>query len=251
VHSLGGQSKRHSDSSEKTLGYIGDNDTDSENEVSDRIISVDETKNKEGDTQEKSDSRDDLNESLNLNSKRSLGRLGSLGEVSNETNDSVVTSSEDDTSTSSGSALGTEESNILRFEDVRGSLLRDTEELFRFTSQRRVVNLHLIGVEQDSVSWDVVTTINLDKISDNKTLSGDLLPLAITAALSSSGDEVVEFIHKRGSLGGLLVGEATSNECDCGEHNTKIQVSFIIKVGVLFLLDTVSDETEEGSEPKK
>mmetsp|Transcript_47293 Transcript_47293/g.64123 ORF Transcript_47293/g.64123 Transcript_47293/m.64123 type:complete len:340 (+) Transcript_47293:2286-3305(+) len=205
MHSLGGKGKRHSDSSEKTFGHISDNDTNSKHKVGNGIVSIDETKDKESDTEGESDSGDDLDESLNLNGKRGLSRFGSLGKVSNQTNDGVVTSSEDNTSTLTSGALGTEEANVLGLENVGGSLIWETEKLFRFTGKRRVVNLHLGGLEEDGVSGNVVTTFDDDQVTNDEVLGRDRLSLAITDDGGGSGDEVVEFIHQGSGLGGLLV----------------------------------------------
>jgi hypothetical protein len=251
VHSLGGKGKRHSDSSEETFGHISDNDTNSEHKVGNGIVSIDETKDKESDTEEESDTRDDLDESFNFNGKRSLSRFGSLGKVSDQTNDGVVTSSEDDTSTLTSGALGTEEADILGLENVGVSLVWETEKLFGFTSKRRVVNLHLGGLEKDGVSGNVVTTFDDDQVTNDEVLGRDGLLLAVTDDSCGSGDEVVEFVHQGSGLGGLLVREATSNESDSSQHNTEIQVGLIVVVGVLLGLDTVTNETKEGTEPKK
>jgi hypothetical protein len=75
-HSLGGQSKGDCDSGKKTLWHVGDDDTNSKHQVGDDIVLIDDTADEESNSERHGDSRDDLDESLDLNGKWSLTFLG-------------------------------------------------------------------------------------------------------------------------------------------------------------------------------
>jgi hypothetical protein len=55
-HSLSSKGKRYSDSSKETLWYVGDNDTNGENNVGDKFISVKDTTDEESNTKSDGDS---------------------------------------------------------------------------------------------------------------------------------------------------------------------------------------------------
>jgi len=66
---LGGKGKRNSDGSKKTFWHVSDNDTNGEHQVSDDWVLVDQTEDEEKESEGHGDSRDNLDESFDLNSE--------------------------------------------------------------------------------------------------------------------------------------------------------------------------------------
>jgi hypothetical protein len=164
------------------------------------------------------------------------------------TNNSVVTGLEADTSTFSSGARGTEESNVLGLEDVLSWInLWVNLNIFRFTSQRGVVDFHLVTLENDYIAWDILTSLDLDDVTWNNHLGINLLWLSVPDNECYWWDEVLELSHHFSGFGGLHVREDTSQEDDGTKHNTQVQVGLIL----LVLLDTETDEAKEASCPKK
>ena len=126
-------------------------------------------------------------------------------------------------------------------------LIRVTEELLGLTGQRGVVDLHLVRFEQDGVSGDLEAALDLDNIARDKLTSLNVSPSATALDSGLGRDHVLKIVHERGGLGRLRVREHTGDEHDNGEHNTKVKIGLI---GLIFL-DTESNETEDGTEPKK
>ena len=60
----------HSDSSQEPLRHISDNDTDKEDNSLNRFVSQDESEDEEGNSEEYSYSRHDVDEMFDLNSNR-------------------------------------------------------------------------------------------------------------------------------------------------------------------------------------
>ena len=81
----------YSDSGQKTLRDVGNNDTDEENDSLQPEISQDEGNDEEGDTEENSHSGDDVDEMGNLLGNRGLIDLQTRGQVSNTSHHRVVT----------------------------------------------------------------------------------------------------------------------------------------------------------------
>ena len=247
-HSLGGKSKGYSDGSEKTLWYVGDDDTNGEHKVGDDIVLINETEDEEDDTEGNGDGGDDLDESFDLNGKWGLGLLGGGGQVSNLTDDGGVTNSEADTSSGTGSALGTEEGDVLGLEDVWDWLgIWINVDIEGLTSERSIVDFHFVGLENADVAWDVFTTLDKDDITWNDVLGLNLGLSAISDDVGNWWDEVLELSHHFSGFGGLHVREDTSKEGNDGKDDTEPQVGSVFLIG----LDTVTNETEEGSEPKE
>jgi hypothetical protein len=246
-HTSGSDSKRHSDGGKKTLGHIGDNDTDSE----DHAINDDESAEgnaEEHDTEDKGNTRDDMHESLDFVGERGLLDLSLGGKVGNGTNDSVVTSLDADTETLTLSALSTEEASVVGFHDeFVGLFLRLHENLKGLTSEGSVIDLHLVGLEDDDIARDVLATLELDEVTRHHVSSLNLSGSAVSNDRTHGRDEVLELSHHLSGLGGLHVGEDTSGKGDTGEYTTQEEVI----LGGLVFLDSIGNETEDGTEPQK
>jgi len=153
------------------------------------------------------------------------------------------------------SALGSEETNVLSLKDVlvfvTDSLfvfvvVDDTEKIIGLSSERSVVDFHFISREKDNISGDVVSSLEDDEITDGDELSSNSDCLSISDDISHLGDESLEIIHERFGGGGLVEGEASSNEYDEAEYNTKIEVRLIL---FLVFLNGETNETKDTTEP--
>jgi hypothetical protein len=244
-HSCGGEGQRKGDSSEESLGHIGDDDTNHENDGLDNFVTDGNGEDQEGDTEEDSDSRDDEDEPVDLDGKRGLLGFSLRGKVGNLTNEGSVTSPDANTESGSLSALGTEEACVLGLEDgVRRLLLGGHEDFNGLTSEGSVVDLHLVGLEDDKIGRDVLTTLNLDDISRDHFFGGAFSHLAFSDDVTLGRDEVLELGHHFGGFGGLLVRENGGDEHDSSEYNTKVQIGSVSFIR----LDNVSNDTENCTE---
>ena len=173
---------------------------------------------------------------------------GGGSKIGDLTDDGGVTSSEADTSSFSSSAHGTEESNILGLENVLDwRKLWINEDVLRLTSEGGVVDFHLVGLEHADITWDVLTSLDLDDISWHNVLGIDLGISALSDDVSNRWDEVLELSHHLGRFGSLHVRENTGGERDSSQHDTKVKVRL---VETAVLLNTITNETEERTEPK-
>jgi len=173
--------------------------------------------------------------------------FGGVSQVSDSTDCGIITNLEYNTDTFTVRAASSEECDVAGLEDVVVLLVRPTKQLFGLTSEGSVVDLHLVGFEEDQVGGDLVTTLELNDIAWHKSSRLFLGEFAITFDLADLWDEVLEVFHEGGSLGRLRVGEDAGDEHDDGEHDTKVKVGLIS----LVLLDTVGDETEGCTEPEE
>merc|ERR1711962_1296324 len=114
-HPLGSESETHGDSGQKTLGYIGHNDTNKEDDGIEPIVTQDKCNDEEGDTEEDSDSRDDVNEMLDLLGNGCLSTSKSRSKTCNPTHDCVVSNVDHHAYSGSFNSIGGEESEILGF----------------------------------------------------------------------------------------------------------------------------------------
>jgi len=191
----------------------------------DNLVTDGNGEDEESNTEEDGDSRDDQNESVDLNGKRGLFGFSLRGKVGNLTNESSVTSPDANTESGTLSALSTEEGCVLGLKDrVCRVKLRGHEDFNRLTSKGSIVDLHLVGLEDDEIARDVLTTLNADDIAGDHVLGGALSLLSISDDVTLGRDEVLELSHHFGGLGGLLIGENRGNEHDGSEHNTEVEV---------------------------
>jgi hypothetical protein len=203
-HSLGGKSEGYSDGSKKSFWYVSDNNTNGENQVGDNIVVVDETEDEENDTKGHGDSRDDQDESMDLNGKWGLGRLSRGSKVSNLTDDGVVTNSEADTATFTSSAGSSEESNVLGLEDVLDwCKIWVDEDILRLSGKGSVVDFHLVGLENADIARDVLTTFDDNNISWDDLFGINGLLFSVSDNGSSWWNEVLELSHHFSGFGSL------------------------------------------------
>lgn len=118
----------------------------------------------------------------------------------------MISSLESDTESGTSSALGTEEGDVLGLEDVvHWWKIWVDIDVHHLTGEGSVVNLHLVRSNDDEITWDVLTTLNLDKISWNDVLGINLLLLTVSDNVGGWWDEVLELGHHLGRLGGLSI----------------------------------------------
>ena len=164
------------------------------------------------------------------------------------TDESSVTSSNADTKTRALSTLGTEETGVLGLKDGVGrGELRGHEDLNGLTSEGSVVDLHLVGFEDDEIAGDVLTTTDLDDVTGDHFSGGNSSLLSTSNDVTHRRNEILELGHHFGRFGSLLIGENGGNEHDGSEHNTKIKVGFIGLVS----LNAVSNNTEDCTSLKE
>lgn len=152
-HALSGEGKGDRDGTEETFRDVSHDNTDGEHQVSDVVVSVSDTEEEESNTEDEGDGTDKLNEKLNFDGEGSLNSLGNHGESGDETNNGGISDLDDKTFTVTVSALSSEETNIIGFENVfflvtKGlSVLHvyNTEKIIGLSSERGVVNFHFSG----------------------------------------------------------------------------------------------------------
>jgi hypothetical protein len=241
-HSCGGKSQRKGYCSKESFRYVGDNDTNHEHDRLDNFVTDNDGHDQESHTKEDGDGRDDDNESVDLNGKWGLFGFSLGSKVGNRTNESSVTSPDANTTTGSFSALGTEEAGILGLEDGMCCWnLGSHEDLNGLTSEGSIVDLHLVGFEDNKIARDVLTTFDLDDVAGAHFSGSDSSLLATSDDVAHWRNEVLELGHHFGGLGSLLIGENSGNEHDGSEYNTKIEVGPIS----LIFLDNIGDDTED------
>jgi hypothetical protein len=229
-HALGGEGKRDSDSGEETFRDVGDNDTDGEHKVGNKGVSMVHSESEEDPTESNSDTGDERDEALDLTGEGSLSGLSSLRKTGNQSDDSLVTSLDDNTVADTGGAHGSEEGHVVSLEDVgvvTTLAVDNTEKIVRLTGERSVVNLHLGGVEQNDVSGDLDTSLEVNVVTNSYLLRRDFLPLAVTGHFSNPGDEALEVVHERCGLGRLHVREDAGDEHNSGQHDAEIEIRLI------------------------
>jgi hypothetical protein len=177
---------------------------------------------------------------VQLSGNGSLNLVSTLGEISNLSNDSVVTSLEDDTCSTSTGAHGAEEGNIVTLEDVLWLLFWDSGELLRLTCEGRVVDLHLISLDDDHVSWNIVSEIDLNNVSGYQLACIHEILLPVPPDKSLGRDEVLEASHDGAGLALLLEVEDSSEQDDEDKHHCQVKIRLVSFVR----LNTKHNETE-------
>jgi hypothetical protein len=141
---------------------------------------------------------------MDLNGKWGLGRLSRGSEVSNLTDNSVVTNSEADTSTFTSSAGSSEESNVFGLEDVLNwCKIWVNEDILRLSGKGGVVDFHFVGLEDTDVARDVLTTFDDDDISWDDLFGINGLLFSVSDNGSSWWNEVLELSHHFSGFGSL------------------------------------------------
>ena len=141
---------------------------------------------------------------MDLNGKWGFGRLSRGSEVSNLTDDGVVTNSEADTVSFTSSAGSSEESDVLGLEDVLDWLkIWVNEHVLGLSGKGSIVDFHFVGLEDADIAWDVLTTFDDDDISWDDGLGVDVGNGSVSDDGSSWWDEVLELSHHLSGFGGL------------------------------------------------
>jgi len=141
---------------------------------------------------------------MDLNGKWGFGRLSRGSEVSNLTDDGVVTNSEADTVSFTSSAGSSEETNVLGLEDVLDWFkIWINEHVLRLSGKGGVVDFHFVGFEDADIAWDVLTTFDDDDISWDDLFGINNTNSTISDDGSSWWNEVLELSHHFSGFGGL------------------------------------------------
>ena len=88
-----------------------------------------------------------------------------LSQVGNSADSGIVAGSEHDAYTYTVGAVCSKKGHVWGLKDVHMGLVRFSEELLCLSSERSIVYLQLVGGKQDNISWNLVTTSNLDDIT--------------------------------------------------------------------------------------
>mmetsp|Transcript_17079 Transcript_17079/g.20562 ORF Transcript_17079/g.20562 Transcript_17079/m.20562 type:complete len:318 (-) Transcript_17079:784-1737(-) len=112
-HTLCGQGQGHRDSGEQTLRHVGDNDTDNEDDILDNVGTHTHTDEEKADTQNNSDSGDQVHELLNLLSDWARVVHSLCGKTSDLAHGSAITSSDDNSPQASCGDHGSVEHQVL------------------------------------------------------------------------------------------------------------------------------------------
>merc|ERR1719486_37927 len=113
---IGGET--HSDSGKETLGHVGHDDTDEEDDRVQPVVTQDEGNDEEADTEEDSDPGDDVDEVLDLLGNGGLTSLQTGGKSSNPAHHGVVPDVDHHPDGGALDSVGGEERQVLRLERV-------------------------------------------------------------------------------------------------------------------------------------
>merc|ERR1712242_244497 len=138
-HPLGGEG------GQQTLGHVGHDDSDQEDDGVQPVVAEDEGNDEEGNTEEHGDTGDDVDEVSNFFGNGSLVRSQTGGETGNSAHDGVVSDVNNDTHGGSFHGVGGEESKILGLKRVLVSELGGPGLGLGFSSQGGIVNLETSG----------------------------------------------------------------------------------------------------------
>ncbi|GMS80947.1 hypothetical protein PENTCL1PPCAC_3122, partial [Pristionchus entomophagus] len=133
-HPLSGESETHGHRRDQTLRHIGHDDTYEENDGGEPVISQDERNDEEGNPEEDGNSRDEMDEMLDLTSDRSHSSVQSRGKMGDSTHHRVVSRVNHDSLASSLDSIGREECNVARLQRVLIRAFRIASLRLRLTS---------------------------------------------------------------------------------------------------------------------
>jgi hypothetical protein len=94
-HALGGERQTHGDSGEQTLGHVGHDDTDEEDDSVEPMVAEDESNDEESHTQEDGHASDQVDEMVDFLGDGGLAGAQTGGQASNTSHDGVVTAADD------------------------------------------------------------------------------------------------------------------------------------------------------------
>jgi len=174
-----------------------------------------------------------------------LGRLSYGGEVSNPANNSLVSSSENYTLSDTCSAHGSKKRDIWWLKHVFQLWVDNTKKVFRLSSQTRVVNFHLVGLDQDDISWNIITSLDLNQVAWHKLERRNFLPFSIALAKSHSRNEFFESGHQVVCFRLLGIGEDSCEEAHDSKNDAEVQT------GNILLVKAKADETQNWASIQK
>merc|ERR1719384_1086505 len=249
-HPLGGEGEADGDGGQQTLGHVGHDDTDQEDDGVQPVVAEDEGDDEESDSEEDSDSGDDVDEVSNLLSNGSLVALQARGQTSNPAHHGVVSNVDHHSGGSSLHGVGGEESQVLGLQRIVVGEFRGPGLGLGLSSQGGVVHLETPGFQYPEIRGNSVSKFDFDNISQSKLGSRNRDFLPVTSDQSVLGHEILERLHDFGGLGFLVVGEDAGDGDDSSEDNSEVEIviwGLLVGRG----LDTVSHETEDGSNPEQ
>merc|ERR1712110_1208502 len=117
-HPLGSQGEADGDSGKETLGHIGHNYTNEEDDGIEPVIAKDEGNDEEGHTKKDCDGGDDVNEVFDFFGNWCLSTLEARSEASNPSHHRVVTDVDHHPDAGAFHGVGGEEANVLSFQGI-------------------------------------------------------------------------------------------------------------------------------------
>jgi len=91
----------YGDSSKQTLRYVGDNDTNEEDDSVEPVVAEDESNDEEGNAQEDGHASDQVDEMVDFLGDGGFSSVQTGSQTSNTSHDSVVTAADDNADSSS------------------------------------------------------------------------------------------------------------------------------------------------------
>lgn len=117
-HTLSRQGQAHSDSGEKTLRDVGDDDTDQEDDGIEPVVLEDDRNDEERDAEEDGHAGDDVDEMVDFLGDRGVSGVETRGEVSDTTHYGAVACADYDSRACAFDGVGAEEGDVARLEWV-------------------------------------------------------------------------------------------------------------------------------------
>ena len=140
------QGETDGDSCKKSFRYIGDDDTDEEDDSVEPVVAQDEGDYEETDAKEDGDGGDDVDEVLNLLGDRGLATLKSRDEPSNPAHHRVVSDVDHHPDTGSLNSVCREEGKVSCLEGVLRCKYSDQLDIAAIykASHKELSNLHCV-----------------------------------------------------------------------------------------------------------
>ncbi|GMS85838.1 hypothetical protein PENTCL1PPCAC_8013, partial [Pristionchus entomophagus] len=191
-HPLGGEGEAHGNCGDETFRHVGHDDTCREHDGGEPVVSEGEGDDEEGDTEEDSHSRDEMDEVLDLTGDGSHASVQSRGQMRDATHDGVVTRVDHDSFARSLDCVGGEEGDVAGLERVLIRAFSIARLRLRFSSERGVVNLESEGGNDSDISGHSITSLHFHDVSHHQFLTADLLLLPITHHRGELRNHVLE-----------------------------------------------------------
>merc|ERR1719232_64621 len=214
------------------------------------MISKNESNNEKCHTKEDSHASDQVDEMSYFLSNRGVSSFQTRSQTSNTSHDSVVTNVDNHAFGGSFNSIGGEESQVLGFQGIIMGEFSATSLGLRLSSQGRVVNLEVPGLNDSHISWHSVSKLDLNDVTNGQFVSLDVNLFTVTNCKSILGNQILEGVHDLSGLGLLVVGEDTSDNHDSSQDNTQVQV-IIWRLFIGRGLNSVGDKAKNGTNPQE